>query len=160
VHIVHLYNQYTGGTGVKEPRDLYTKDKRRLRPDLQMLINNRHILTDIQITNPLCPTSIQTTATQQQLHAAGKKERIKSHKYVNTALEHDAEFIPFIMEATGGMSESARKIYEMIVLASRHNNTLWPHEIIARDFRAAIAVNVSFYSDVVQFISYADMVLC
>ena len=46
------------------------------------------------------------------------------------------------MEATGGMSESARQIYEMIVLASRDNNTLWPHEIIARDFRGAIAIAV------------------
>ena len=64
-------------------------------------------------------------------------------------VEHHAEFIPFIMEATGGMSESAREIYELIVLASRDNNTLWPHEIIARDFRGAIAINVSFYSDAV-----------
>ena len=40
------------------------------------------------------------------------------------------------------MSESAREIYELIILASRDNNTLWPHEIIERDFRGAIAVTV------------------
>ena len=147
VHVVYLYNQYTGGTGVKEPRDLHGSDNRR--PDLQMIVNNTHILTDIQITNPLCPTSIKYSAAQQQLHAAQKKERVKSNKYTGTALQHHAKFIPFIMEATGGMSESARQIYEMIVLASRDNNTLWPHEIIARDFRGAIAIDVSFYSDVV-----------
>ena len=55
----------------------------------------------------------------------------------------------FAMEATGGMSESDREIYEKIMLASRSNRTLWPHERIAREFRGAIAINVSFYSDVV-----------
>ena len=46
------------------------------------------------------------------------------------------------MEATGGMSKSAKQIYEMIILASRDNGTLWPHDIIARDFRGAIAIAV------------------
>src|ERR1700744_5984089 len=59
-----------------------------------------------------------------------------------TAKQHDAKFVPFIMEATGGMSKSAKQIYEMIILASRDNGTLWPHDIIARDFRGAIAIAV------------------
>ena len=46
------------------------------------------------------------------------------------------------MEATGGMSASAQDIYERIILASRDNGSLWPHEIIARDFRSSIAVAV------------------
>ena len=63
VHVVYTYNNYTGGTGVKEPSDLHGSDHRR--PDLQMVVNNTHILTDIQITNPLCPCSwiSSTTAT-------------------------------------------------------------------------------------------------
>ena len=47
-----------------------------------------------------------------------------------------------LCSATGGMSASAREIYELIILASRDNNTLWPHEIIGREFRGAIAVAV------------------
>ena len=130
----------SGGTEVKEPRDLHGEDNRR--PDLQMIINNIHILTDIQITNPLCPSTLDrssSTQAQVQLKAAQEKEKVKSRKYADTALQHHAKFIPFIMEATGGMSESAREIYELIVLASRDNNTLWPHEIIGREFRGAIA---------------------
>ena len=38
------------------------------------------------------------------------------------------------------MSKSAKQIYEMIILASRDNSTLWPHDIIARDFRGAMGV--------------------
>jgi len=143
VNVVHHYNQLSGGTGVKEPRDLHGEDNRR--PDLQMIINNMHILTDIQITNPLCPSTLDrssSTQAQVQLKAAQEKEIVKSRKYADTALQNHAKFIPFIMEATGGMSESAREIYELIVLASRDNNTLWPHEIIGREFRGAIAVAV------------------
>ena len=45
------------------------------------------------------------------------------------------------MEATGGMSASAQHIYEKIILASRDDaRSLWPHEIIASEFRGAIAV--------------------
>ena len=139
VHVVYTYNNYTGGTGVKEPSDLHGSDHRR--PDLQMVVNNTHILTDIQITNPLCPTHVHGSA-QQQLHAAQLSERTKTKKYEQTAKQHDAKFVPFIMEATGGMSKSAKQIYEMIILASRDNGTLWPHDIIARDFRGAIAIAV------------------
>ena len=139
VHVVYTYNNYTGGTGVKEPSDLHGSDHRR--PDLQMVVNNTHILTDIQITNPLCPTHVHGSA-QQQLHAAQLSERTKTKKYEETAKQHDAKFVPFIMEATGGMSKSAKQIYEMIILASRDNGTLWPHDIIARDFRGAIAIAV------------------
>src|SRR6201996_8157298 len=143
VHVVYTYNNYTGGTGVKEPSDLHGSDHRR--PDLQMVVNNTHILTDIQITNPLCPTHVHGSA-QQQLHAAQLSERTKT-KYEQTAKQHDAKFVPFIMETTGGMSKSAKQIYEMILLASRDNGTLWPHDIIARDFRGAIAIAVQKCSD-------------
>ena len=107
-----------------------------------MIINNEHILTDIQITNPLGPDNIRQGSAREQLRAAERKGRVKTRKYTATAQLHDAKFIPFIMEATGGMSESAREIYEKIVLASRDSCTLWPHEIIARDFRGAISIAV------------------
>jgi len=43
------------------------------------------------------------------------------------------------MEARGGMSTSAQDPYERI---SRDSGSLWPHEIIARDFRSSIVVAV------------------
>ena len=138
VKVVHQYNQLTGGTGNIEPHDMDYYDGRR--PDLQLLTNNEHILSDVQITNPLCPSHIQGAATRQ-LHAAEKSERIKINKYAHTAYQHHATFVPFVMEATGGMSASAQRIYEKIILASRDDaRSLWPHEIIASEFRGAIAV--------------------
>ena len=107
-----------------------------------MLTDNEHILTDVQITNPLCPSNVERAA-HQQLYAAEKSERIKTNKYADTAHQHHAIFLPFVMEATGGMSSSAQDIYEKIVLASRDNaRSVWPHEIVARELRGAIAVAV------------------
>ena len=34
------------------------------------------------------------------------------------------------MDETGGMSKSAKQIYEMIILASRDNGTLWPMTLL------------------------------
>ena len=113
LQVLYQYNHMTGGTGIKEPKDLHASDGRR--PDLQMITNNEHILTDVQITNPLCPTYVRGAA-KQQLHAAELSERRKINKYTETAAEHHATFIPFIMEATGGMSQisprtSMRRLY-------------------------------------------------
>ena len=139
VHTLYVYNNMTGGTAVKEPQDLHDDDGRR--PDLQMITNNQHILTDVQITNPVCP-SYKQGASRQKLYAAALSEKRKINKYTTTAALHHAAFIPFVMEATGGMSRSAQDIYERVVLASRDSGTLWPHEIIARDFRSSIAIAV------------------
>ena len=58
--------------------------------------------------------------------------------------QHHATFIPFVMEATGGMSQSAKQLYEKIILASRDSGSLWPHDIIARELRGAIAISVQW----------------
>jgi hypothetical protein len=139
LQILYLYINYVGGTAIKEPKHLHDKDDRT--PDLELMIDDQHILTDVHITHPLCPTHVRKSA-RSQMKAAERGEYRKTHKYTHTAQLHDAAFIPFVMEATGGMSESAREIYEKIVLASRNNRTLWPHEIIARDLRGAIAITV------------------
>jgi hypothetical protein len=107
-----------------------------------MLTANEHILTDVQITNPLCPSHVHKAA-HQQLSAAEKSERVNDRKYTDAAHQHHAIFLPFVMEATGGMSQSAQAIYEKIALTSRdHARSLWPHSIIARELRGAIAVAV------------------
>jgi hypothetical protein len=61
---------------------------------------------------------------------------------MDTAKQHHATFIPFVMEATGGMSKSAQQIYEKIVLASRDSGSLWPHEMVARELRGCIAIAI------------------
>ena len=99
-----------------------------------MVTNNEHILSDVQITNPLCPTN-ERGAARQPLYAAEQGEKRKANKYTERAQQHHATFIPFVMEATGGMSQSAEPLYEKIIRASRDSGSLWPHEIIARELQ-------------------------
>src|ERR1700733_9494934 len=84
VHVLYKYNHLTGGAGVKEPKDLHGTDGRC--PDLQMVTNNEHVLTDVQITNPLCPTN-QKGAARKQLYAAEKGERTKP---INMISQHNS----------------------------------------------------------------------
>jgi hypothetical protein len=139
VHTLARFIHMTGGCAVKEPHDLHDADGRR--PDLQMITNNEHIITDVQITSPLCPTN-EHKAAKQTLAAAKQSENRKINKYMDTAKQHHATFIPFVMEATGGMSKSAQQIYEKIVLASRDSGSLWPHEMVARELRGCIAIAI------------------
>ena len=84
VHVLYKYNHLTGGAGVKEPKDLHGSDGRC--PDLQMVSNNEHIITDVQITNPLCPTN-QKGAARKQLFAA---ERVREPKPINMISQHNS----------------------------------------------------------------------
>ena len=118
-------------------------------PDLQMLIRDKHWLSDVYVINPMAP-SYRQQAAQRQLSAAGLGEYRKEHKYHGTALAHGATFVPFVVESAGGLGQGAVQIIEEIVLASRDNNTLVHHRIVSQQLRAAIGINVSFYSDVVQ----------
>src|SRR5580704_3657901 len=82
--------------------------------------------------------STKTTKFMQ----AEKSERTKTNKYDLTAQHQHATFIPFIMEATGGMSASAQEIYSNIILASRDSATSSPHDIISPEFRGTTAVPI------------------
>ena len=131
---------------MKEPTDLHASDNRR--PDLQIILGLTEALCDVRISNPLCPTHVRA-ASKKTLAAAAEGERNKTNKYSDTASQHGAKFIPFVMEATGGMADGAVELMKQIVLASRDNNTLWEHEVVSRELRGALAIDVSFYSDVV-----------
>jgi hypothetical protein len=139
LQVVHRYINYVGGVAVKEPHDLHDADGRR--PDLQLILRDLHALCDVRISHPLCPTHVSSAATQQ-LAVAMLGERIKTNKYKSTAEQHEAKFIPFVMESTGGIGPESAKLLDQIILASRDHNTLWPHEVVSQELRGAVAVAV------------------
>ena len=139
LQVLYRYINYVGGVAVKEPIDLNDTDGRR--PDLQVLIADQHMLSDVRISHPLCPSHVEAAA-RQQLATAKIGEKIKQKKYRDTATQHQAKFVAFVMESTGGMGADAIELMHQIVLASRDNNTLWPHKIVARELRGALAIAV------------------
>jgi hypothetical protein len=76
------------------------------------------------------------------LAVAAAGEQQKSNKYQETASQHEAKFIPFVLESTGGMGRTAQELMKEIVLASREYNTLWEHSTVSREAFSMIAIAV------------------
>ena len=119
--VLYRLISYVGGVAVREPIDLHDSDGRR--PDLELILRSLHALVDVMITNPLCPTHL-IASSKEALSSVRRGERIKTNKYKDTASQHLAKFIPFVMESTGGLGDSAVTLLKQITLASRDNNTL------------------------------------
>ena len=129
-----------GGAASLEPHGLSPTG--RLRPDMQILFPGQHILTDVVISHPLCPSHI-VRATTGSCRVAEHEALKKSDKYAEvTHHQEGARFVPFAIETTGGMGRDARVLVEQISLACRDHLTLQTHTSIARGLRAAIAIAV------------------
>jgi hypothetical protein len=129
-----------GGAATLEPHGLSPAG--RLRPDMQILFPGQHILTDVVISHPLCPSHIAQASTGS-CRVADKEAFKKSDKYAEvTQYQEGARFVPFAIETTGGMGKDARALVEQISLACRDHLTLQTHASIARGLRAAIAIAV------------------
>ena len=119
-----------GGIAVREPIDLHNKDGRR--PDLELILRSLHALLDVMIVNPLCPTHL-IASSKKTLASVRGGERIKTNKYKGTASQHQAKFIPFVIESTAGLSDSAVSLLKQILLASRDNSTLVTWEEVSKE---------------------------
>ena len=60
-------------------------------------------------------------------------KQLKINKYKGTASQHQAKFIAFVIESTGGLSDSAVSLLKQILLASRDNSTLWAWEEVRKE---------------------------
>ena len=52
---------------VNELKENEKSQKKEKRPDSQMLTNNKHILIDVQITNPFCPSHVEGAASYRSV---------------------------------------------------------------------------------------------
>jgi hypothetical protein len=136
--ILALYShvRYAGGAATIEPPRLSADS--RIRPDLQIVFPNQHILTDVVISHPTCPSHI-VAASAKQLATAEQAAVTKHTTYDQLAVEQQARFLPFSVETMGGMSKEAVELVEQIGLACRDHLTLATHESIARGVRASVA---------------------
>jgi hypothetical protein len=139
VHALYAHAGYAGGAVAKEPSGLSTEDNRR--PDLQIVFPGQHILTDVVISHPLCPSHI-TAASKKHIVTAEQAEQRKHVKYHQIAEHQHARFLPFSVETTGGMGRDAVELVDQISLACRDHLTLESHLYIARGVRASVAIAV------------------
>ena len=130
---------YVGEVAAREPIDLHDKDGRR--PDLELILRSLHALLDVMIVNPLCPTHL-IASSKESLASVRGGEKIKTNKYKGTASQHEAKFIPFVIESTGGLSDIAVSFLKQILLASRDNSTLWEWEEVRKEVFCLIAIAI------------------
>ena len=89
--------EHGGGLGDhRKPGDFIVYDWRE----------GRHLPIDVAIINPLCSTNIESLISDGVGGAATAYRRIKDNKYRDLDL-NKYEFLPFIMETTGGYSKAA-----------------------------------------------------
>ena len=80
-------------------------------------------------------------SSKKSLASVRAGERKKTNKYKGTASQHEAKFIAFVIESTGGLSDIAVSLLKQIILASRDNRTLWAWEEVSKEcFCLAIAI--------------------
>lgn len=105
-----------GGSAWVEPTGLFLEDERRV--DLLVALADRRIVLDVQIRNPLAPSNIQGAAAREGgLLEAG--ERAKRQKYERFARQHNFEFVPFVLETTGGFGKGAVELVSVLVEFAR-----------------------------------------
>ena len=88
-----------------EPRGDDRKDGRR--PDFETQLPGHHlILGDVTCPNPVAPSHVKRAAGKA-LAVAEDAATAKRTKYADYARERDADFVPFVVEAHGGMCKEA-----------------------------------------------------
>jgi len=90
---------------IREPKIL---SRDHIRPDMQLFNFNlgRDALLDVAIT---CPTPDKYTreAASKPLHAANEHaKQVKEAQYLDATLAHNMDFIPLVLESTGGWCDA------------------------------------------------------
>ena len=133
-----LYSVHAGIVARIEPSGL--SEDERIRPDLQLLMDQYNKFVDVTIVHPTAPSHLKQAQTQ--LRTAHDACESKKNKYKNVSQQHQAEFIPFALESYGGISEAALQlIQEISVFASDHLSA-WTKEEIVENLNSAIACAV------------------
>ena len=119
-----------------------------------MILNGQHILSDVRISHPCCPTHAPDAA-RHSLATAKKAETGKIRKYRHTANIQAAQFIPFAVETFGGLGPQAEKLIKQIIITSRDQMILWPHLQLVEELRGAIAIAIQRGNAMTMLAGYA-----
>jgi hypothetical protein len=156
VNVLARHVAWAGGVAIKEPTNLSTRDRRR--PDLQIIFPGHHILTDVVVSHPLCPTHIRK-AQGQHLAVARSAETYKQNKYTEAADGQRARLLSFSVETTGGVAPKARQLIEQISLACRQEHAVFSHRQLCREMEGGIAIAIQKGSAIAMMSAYSRAVM-
>ena len=125
---------------------------------MQAVFPGIHIISDVVVSNPLCPTHVQRAAGKQ-LAVAEQAAHAKVAKYRELADENQATLVPFSVEATGGLDKRAVELIDQISLASRDQLTAVSPDHITNHLKGAVAVAIQRGNAAIMHAAYARAVL-
>jgi ribonuclease HI len=96
-------------------------------------------LIDVVIPNPLADGALEKNPQNRKLFAAKDAEKKKVAKY-KKLVENDRELIPFAIEATGGVGDSADKLLKRLSKRFMTVNTGWGEK---KNFRKMLMAKLS-----------------
>ena len=75
-----------------------------------------YLVTIVRVTHPLCPTHLSAAASQP-LAATINAEKEKCQKYCQLSQNLSADFVPFVVETLGGITEKGQTLLNNVILA-------------------------------------------
>ena len=69
-------------------------------------------------------------------------QQVKHRKYDQTAADQQPEFIPFVVETSGGMAPDAERLLWIIAKAGEEQLGMWPKREVARQLTSAVAIAI------------------
>jgi hypothetical protein len=129
-----------GIQAVREPVGLHSGDGRR--PDLQLVLPGRNILSDVCIIHSLAPGTVKSRRAWTSAGAARSMQTTKRMKYKETAAQHHAELLPFCMETCGGMASDAITLLSAMGDMGEEQLGMWPRHIVIRHLTGSVATSV------------------
>jgi hypothetical protein len=157
VNVLYRSALLMGIQAVREPTGLHTTDDRC--PDLLLVLPGRAIMSDVCITHPLAPGKVKNRTSWTTTGAARNLQHKKHTRYMKTAVQNNAELLPFSVETYGGMAPDAIKLLSAMGDMGQEQLGMWPRHIVIRHLIGSVATAVQRGNAVAWLSGYSRAML-
>jgi len=130
-----------GGRAVREPTHLESNSGKR--PDLQIIFEGHHIITDIVISHPITTNYCASrSGLSGQAGVARRMESRKTTKYMALTERQNADFYAFGAESCGGLGPRALALLKQLSQVGEAHLAMWPQHQIVQHMLSSVAVAI------------------
>ena len=98
-------------------------------------------MVDVRVTHPLCPSHLSAAASQP-LAATISAEKEKCDKYRQLSQSVKADFIPFVVETLGGITEAGETLLNNVILACSEHQSLWSPQQLNKELYGSVSIAI------------------
>jgi hypothetical protein len=112
-----------------------------LKPDLLCITSKGLLLSDVAVSDPLAPSNLSLSSSGALALADQVADR-KVKKYQVIADRLNSSHLPFSVETTGAISQSAQEFIQTVVWSARDYTSPWSPEEIKHHLVSVIAIAI------------------